>query len=677
MKSLLLIAISILSVGCGTKLGSDLEGLAGGLEELAVGIIIVGIFIVGIAIVIVGALGGFLGSSIGWNLTRNSKEDPDKRPWGYRLMISFGFGIGGMVLIFPALQLIIEDTTAVVVALGGFLGSSIGWNLTRNSKEDPDKIERSERNQRPLWYRLMISFGFGISGIALMFLAFKLFGKLSSYENVFNPHLIILLGCTIGAIATVWLQKKINAKRNIKGNKGIAIMFLAGIFYGPVLLIIVGSPFVIPIVSLIENSTPTITYEIKSDGITVTGYDKILLQKRSGLLHIDATIKGKPVTRIGDGAFRGYSLPGITIPDGVIHIGKNAFSNCETLTEITIPESVTSIGDEAFRRCRKLTSITIPFNGVTSIGAGAFRDCNSLTSITIPDGVTSIGAGAFRDCRKLTSITIPDGVTSIGAGAFRDCRKLTSITIPDGVTSIGDRAFYQCSSLTSITIPDSVTSIGDSAFSGSSLTSITIPNGFTSIGADAFRGCWKLTSITIPDSVTSIGAGAFRDCNSLTSITIPDGVTSIGESAFSGCSLTGITIPDSVTSIGDRAFRGCSLTSITIPDGVTSIGDWAFYQCSSLTMITIPDSVTSIGDSAFLGCGSLESITIPDSVTSIGYYTFRSCNRLNAVTFLGDAPKIGNDVFTFATPTIYRKPEAKGWGDTWGRRPVKLISEKP
>ena len=25
----------------------------------------------------------------------------------------------------------------------------------------------------------------------------------------------------------------------------------------------------------------------------------------------------------------------------------------------------------------------------------------------------------------------------------------------------------------------------------------------------------------------------------------------------------------------------------------------------------------------------------------------------------------------------YRKPDAKGWGETWGGRPVKLISEKP
>jgi hypothetical protein len=56
---------------------------------------------------------------------------------------------------------------------------------------------------------------------------------------------------------------------------------------------------------------------------------------------------------------------------------------------------------------------------------------------------------------------------------------------------------------------------------------------------------------------------------------------------------------------------------------------------------------------------------------------FFECANLTAVTFLGDAPKEGKEVFEDVTPTIYRKPEAKGWGDTWGGRPVKLISEKP
>jgi len=191
-------------------------------------------------------------------------------------------------------------------------------------------------------------------------------------------------------------------------------------------------------------------------------------------------------------------------------------------------------------------------------------------------------------------------------------------------------------------------------------------------------------ALTIPatiegNPVTSIWRDAFNSCHGLTSITIPDGVTSIGRRAFDLCyGLTIITIPDSVTSIGGWAFSSClSLTSITIGDSVTSIGKWAFSVCSSLTSITIPDSVTSIGDSAFFGCRSLTSVTIGDSVTSIESGAFYNCMGLKAVTFLGDAPKEGPDVFKGATPTIYRKPDAKGWGDTFGGRPVKLIGEKP
>jgi hypothetical protein len=164
-----------------------------------------------------------------------------------------------------------------------------------------------------------------------------------------------------------------------------------------------------------------------------------------------------------------------------------------------------------------------------------------------------------------------------------------------------------------------------------------------------------------------------------TNYTIPDSVTRIFNNAFQKCtSLTGVTIPDSVNIIGGGAFNRCSsLTSISIGDSVTSIERSAFWKCISLKSIRIPNSVITIGDNAFLDCASLTSITIPDSVTSIGYNAFGGCKKLITVTFLGDAPKEGPDVFKGATPTIYRKPDAKGWSDTFAGRPVKLISEKP
>ena len=66
-----------------------------------------------------------------------------------------------------------------------------------------------------------------------------------------------------------------------------------------------------------------------------------------------------------------------------------------------------------------------------------------------------------------------------------------------------------------------------------------------------------------------------------------------------------------------------------------------------------------------------------------------SCKSLTSITFFGDPPKtrtptVATDLVgrrtvgaVAANPTIYRKPETKGWGEFWYFRPVKLISEKP
>tara|TARA_B100000927_G_C16442264_1_gene460305 strand:+ start:71 stop:1510 length:1440 start_codon:yes stop_codon:yes gene_type:complete len=230
---------------------------------------------------------------------------------------------------------------------------------------------------------------------------------------------------------------------------------------------------------------------------------------------------------------------------------------------------------------------------------------------------------------------------------------------------------------------DEVTITGcDKKASGTIIIPATIEGKtVTSIGEEALVICTNLKSIIIPDSVTSIGKSAFMHCSNLTSITFGKNskLTSIGSQAFGDCSnLKSIIIPDSVTSIGFMAFGGCSnLTSIIIPDSVTSIGRSAFVICTSLTNITIPNSVTSIEEGAFYNCSSLTSITIGSSVTSIGVMTFGGCSRLSTVTFLGDTPKVDKSTFEDTPSTIYRKPEAKGWGDTFAGRPVKLISEKP
>ena len=198
---------------------------------------------------------------------------------------------------------------------------------------------------------------------------------------------------------------------------------------------IVASLFMTMTITVNAETYGIYTYTIENDEVTITGCNDL----ESDDIVIPSTIKGYPVTSIGDRAFEFCNhLTNITIPDSVTTIGSYAFSECGSLNNVTIPNSVTSIGDRAFSWCISLTSITLP-DGITTIGNGTFVWCG-LKNITIPDSVITIGDNAFHGC-DLTTITIPNGVTTIGYEAFAFCYLLDSITIPDSVTSIGERVF--------------------------------------------------------------------------------------------------------------------------------------------------------------------------------------------------------------------------------------------
>ena len=424
---------------------------------------------------------------------------------------------------------------------------------------------------------------------------------------------------------------------------------------------------------------PNLKYEIKGDTVTITKCD----QWTKGLLIIPKTIEGHPV----------------------VGIGKRALSGCELLTSITIPDSVTGIAINAFNFCSNLAAIEVSgknMNYTTLDGVLFNKEKTELircpaaklgAHYTIPNSVNSIGDSALGGCENLKSITIPDSVTGIAINAFNFCSNLAAIEVSgqnmnytaiDGVLLNKEKTelieYPKAKKDTNYMVPDSVTSIGKSALAGcKNLTRITIPESVHSIGEGAFNFSSNLTGITLPEGLTTIPDIAFAFCGNLTNINIGNGVTSIGEGAFTACvSLESITIPEGVTSIGEGAFIDCnSLKSVTIPDGVTSIEKETFLGCPDLKSVTIPDSVTSVGETSFAQCTSLASITIPKGVTSIGGLTFFGCNSLTALTFLGDAPKIANNAFEKASPTIYREANAKGWGDTLAGRPVKLITEKP
>lgn len=164
---------------------------------------------------------------------------------------------------------------------------------------------------------------------------------------------------------------------------------------------------------------------------------------------IPPEILSSKVTKIHDKAFYNMRLTGANIPDGITHIGINAF-RYNNIKEISIPDSVNHIGAGAFSS-NELVKVTLP-GGIKYIGSDTFSN-NKLESITIPEGVLVIGAMAFSR-NRLNTIIIPSAIVYIGTKAF-ESNPIKDIKLGEGVSSIAGGAFYfnvSDFSITNITI---------------------------------------------------------------------------------------------------------------------------------------------------------------------------------------------------------------------------------
>lgn len=186
-----------------------------------------------------------------------------------------------------------------------------------------------------------------------------------------------------------------------------------------------------------------------------------------------------------------------------------------------------------FRNRKSLSGeITIP-EGVVTIGEQAFRGCKAITAVTVPDGVKTIEAGAFMSCRTLRTVKIADSVTEIGNDFCFDCVKLREVELPANLEVVPQKAFWNCASLSRIDLPDTVTEIGNSAFDGcGDLKEIALPKNLKSIGEYAFYGCCDIIELTIPQGVEFIGKKAFAKCKELQKVTMPKSLKKFRKQAF-------------------------------------------------------------------------------------------------------------------------------------------------
>lgn len=115
----------------------------------------------------------------------------------------------------------------------------------------------------------------------------------------------------------------------------------------------------------------------------------------------------------------------VTVPEGVVVIGRLAFYTNKNLRRVIIPNSVKIIGESAFQHCSNLREIIIP-TSVEKIEERAFSHCG-LEEISIPKNVRTIGECAFSYCLKLTKLTVLSKKCK-GTGVFKCCKSLKYIT---------------------------------------------------------------------------------------------------------------------------------------------------------------------------------------------------------------------------------------------------------
>ena len=127
------------------------------------------------------------------------------------------------------------------------------------------------------------------------------------------------------------------------------------------------------------------------------------------------------LTSIGGGAFSNCAEGLFVVVRGVRIVGKWAVGWCNGYSG-DIPAGICGIADDSFSYyVHRLPTVTIP-DGVIRIGRRAFRRCMSLRSVSIPDSVAYIEDEAFADCPELSEIRMnPVEGRFIADSAFSGC----------------------------------------------------------------------------------------------------------------------------------------------------------------------------------------------------------------------------------------------------------------
>ncbi len=146
------------------------------------------------------------------------------------------------------------------------------------------------------------------------------------------------------------------------------------------------------------------------------------------------------IYKVDSGAFENTAWEA-SQPDGFLYFGDVLMGykgNASTLDEVIVKDGVKAVAGSAFARLANLKRVTLP-EGLVVIGNNAFRN-SAIEAVDVPETVEFIGYHSFVGCSNLTDVVIR-GSGTIEYEAFLTCKNLKSVTISASVDEIGDAAF--------------------------------------------------------------------------------------------------------------------------------------------------------------------------------------------------------------------------------------------
>ncbi|KHD44346.1 leucine-rich repeat adhesin HupY/LrrG [Streptococcus hongkongensis] len=378
----------------------------------------------------------------------------------------------------------------------------------------------------------------------------------------------------------------------------------------------------------------------------------------------------QPIINEGE-EFSSYALKSLTIPEGYLSIGSDAFTENKNLTSINLPQSLKSISDYAFAH-NNLSQIILP-SSLEKIGDNAFFDNRISKGLVLPESLKDLGERAFKSNRISKLVSKSPSLKVFKEAVFED-NSLSNIVIESPIEKIEENAFAanpgdahygnvvvinSSKAAKEIKVFDkhvyvnpgkdketalpnldmSKWLVADFTYDGTSVTGFS-NNGLLKIRHNKHLEIPKLNAQG--ESVTAIAANAFRNVDfenktlrkyDIEELILPSTIKTIGDFAFQSNNLTSFEASEELEVIGQGAFMNNQIDVLDLNDKLKTIGDAAFH-INRIHAIVIPENVEKIGISAFRQNGAQHLLFLGNKLSDLGEMAFLS-NALTDINLSG------------------------------------------